>query len=75
MLHRSGRECIGLKAIAIAHQMTYEAEIDGARDVHVERLVSEVESRYSREQIEWSVQEAAARYKDARVTALIPILV
>jgi hypothetical protein len=51
------------------------SELDFTLRVHVDRLASEFASRYSREQIVRSVQESAARYKDARVTAFVPILI
>ena len=50
-------------------------ELDEALRAHVDRLVPEFKSRYSREQIERSVEDSAARYQDARITAFIPIFV
>lgn len=50
-------------------------ELHSTFDVHIERLMTEFETRYSREQIEQSVRACAVQYKDARITAFIPILV
>jgi hypothetical protein len=50
-------------------------ELDAALCAHVDRLVPELKSRYSREQIERTVADSAARYKDARIIAFIPIFV
>jgi len=51
------------------------SELDQVLRVQVERLVSEFEPRYSREQILRCGQESTANYKDARITAFVPILV
>ena len=51
------------------------SELDATLRSHVDRLVSEFESRCSRDQIERSAEDSAARYKDARITTYIPILV
>jgi hypothetical protein len=51
------------------------SELEATLRAQVDRLVSEFESRYSREQIAQSVQDSGVRYQDARITAFIPILV
>jgi len=52
-----------------------ESEFDQVLRAQIDRLVAEFEPRYSREQILKIVQESAEQYRDARITAFVPILV
>src|SRR5262245_19190980 len=49
--------------------------LDAALDVQTDRLASELESRYSRAQIQQIVEQCAAKYRDAQITTFVPILV
>jgi hypothetical protein len=49
-------------------------ELDATYRAHVDRLVSEFEPRFSREQVEESLEDSTAHYKDARIRTYIPIL-
>jgi len=51
------------------------SDLDTALRTHTDRLIAEFGSTLPPEQIERAVQESAARYKDARVTAFVPIFV
>ena len=49
--------------------------LDAALRAHIERLVAEFAPRFSRKQIQRTVEASATRYADARITTYVPILV
>jgi hypothetical protein len=49
-------------------------ELDATYRALVDRLVSEFEPQYSREQVERSLDDSATLYKDAHIKTYVPIL-